>query len=38
MATTQTEEATDNKPESVESGTVQESGNEKTEPKEPAAI
>jgi len=38
MATTQTEEATDNKPESVESGTVQESGNTKTEPKEPAAI
>jgi len=37
MATTQTEEATDNKPESVESGTVQESGSEKPESKEPAA-
>ena len=37
MATTQTEEATDNKPESVESGTVQESSKEKAEPKEPAA-
>ena len=37
MATPQTEEATDNKPESVESGAVQESGSEKSEPKEPAA-
>ena len=36
MATTQTEEATDNKPGSVESGTVQENGSEKTESKEPA--
>ena len=34
MATSQTEEATDNKPESMESGTVRESGSEKTDSKE----
>ena len=37
MSTSQTEEATDNKTESVESGTVVENGDEQTEPKEPAS-
>ncbi len=38
MATSQTEEATDNKQDSEESGAVQESGGEKSEPQEPAAV
>ncbi|MCH8120572.1 MAG: CBS domain-containing protein [Planctomycetes bacterium] len=38
MATSQTEEATDNKQDSEESGAVQESGGEKSKPQEPAAV